>query len=86
MKKLTRSTEKIVAGVLAGIAEYFELDASLVRLGFVVLLIFTGLFPFGLFYLIAWMIVPVKNGEAIVTSAPDTSSTQHGSHETSGTI
>ena len=37
MKKLYRSeTNKMIAGVCGGIAEYFDIDATLVRLGFAV--------------------------------------------------
>lgn len=38
MKKLTKSTTDVqIAGVCAGIAEYFEVDPTLIRLGFVVI-------------------------------------------------
>lgn len=58
-KRLYRSKENVlVAGVLSGIAEYFEHDPTLWRLGFVVFLILTGLFPGIAIYLIAWVIVP----------------------------
>jgi phage shock protein C len=57
-KKLYRSQDdKMVAGICAGLARYFELDHTLVRLGMVV----AALISLGggiLFYLIAWMIVP----------------------------
>lgn len=39
-KKLYRSKNKMLAGVCAGIAEYFGLDTSLVRIGYVALSIF----------------------------------------------
>ena len=58
-KRLYRSKGNVlVAGVLAGIAEYFEHDPTLWRLGFIVLLVLTGIFPGILIYLIAWIIVP----------------------------
>ena len=38
MKKLTKSnTDIMLAGVLGGIAEYFQLDPTLVRVGYVIL-------------------------------------------------
>ena len=38
MKKLYRSRrERMICGVCGGIAEYFDLDPSLVRLGWIVL-------------------------------------------------
>ena len=57
-KKLYRSrNDKMLAGVCAGLAKYFELDPTLVRLGLVV----ATLISLGggiLFYIIAWLIVP----------------------------
>jgi phage shock protein C len=57
-KRLTRSREKMVAGVLAGIANYFDTDPTIVRIAYVVLSIASVGFP-GLFaYLIMWIIIP----------------------------
>ena len=43
MKKLTRSrTDRKLCGVCAGIAEYFEIDPTLVRLGWVILSLVAG--------------------------------------------
>ena len=58
MKKLYRSKHNaIVGGVCAGIAEYFEIDPTLVRLAWAVLIFLggTGIVA----YLIAWLIVPL---------------------------
>ncbi|MBR3015647.1 MAG: PspC domain-containing protein [Clostridia bacterium] len=57
MKKLYRSsTNKMVAGVCGGIGEYFEIDPTLVRLGFVALSFLAG---GGLFvYILAAIIIP----------------------------
>jgi len=58
-KKLYRSTQqKMLGGVCAGLAEYFDLDVSLVRLIFVGLALMTALLPMTLFYLIAWLVIP----------------------------
>jgi len=48
----------MLAGVCGGIAEYFNMDKTLVRLVFAALSLayFTGI----LFYLLMWIIVPVK--------------------------
>jgi len=59
-KKLTRSSDTVIAGICAGIAEYFGLDKSLVRIAYALLGVFTGFFPFGLLYLIMMIIVPKK--------------------------
>jgi phage shock protein PspC (stress-responsive transcriptional regulator) len=59
VKKLYRSvSDKMVAGVCGGLAEYFEIDSTLVRILFLALLIFGG----GglLIYLIMWIVVPKK--------------------------
>lgn len=61
-KKLRRSTsEKVVAGVLGGLAEYFGLDVTLVRLLYVVVSIFSAAFPGLLVYIILWVVMPVND-------------------------
>lgn len=58
-KQLKRSsTNKIFFGVIGGLAEHFEIDAVLARLIFIILLVVTGFFPFGIIYLIAVIIMP----------------------------
>mgnify|MGYP000923634219 CR=1 FL=1 len=60
-KKLYRNTdEQMVAGVLAGLADYYEHDVVFYRLAFLVLLIVTGLMPGVLVYIGAWIIIPEK--------------------------
>ena len=58
-KKLTRSRQdRMVAGVCAGLADYFNLDPTLVRAGYVLLSLISAGFP-GLFvYLVLWVIMP----------------------------
>lgn len=55
-KRLVKSQDKMVSGVAAGIAEYFEIDPVLVRLLFV-LLLFAGSGGFWI-YLILMVIMP----------------------------
>ncbi|PXW91481.1 phage shock protein C (PspC) family protein [Streptohalobacillus salinus] len=58
-KKLYRSNNDVMlAGVLGGLAEYMNMDATLLRLIFVVLLIFTAGLPFTILYIAAAMIIP----------------------------
>ena len=57
-KQLTRSTNKMLAGVCSGIAEYFDLDPTLVRVCYAVLTIFTTCFPGLLLYLLLILIMP----------------------------
>ncbi len=47
-----------MAGVLAGLAKYFDQDPVLFRLLAIVLLIITGIFPGALLYFIALLIMP----------------------------
>ncbi len=48
----------MIAGVLAGLAKYFDQDPVLFRLLAIVILIVTGIFPGALLYFIAWLIMP----------------------------
>ncbi len=58
MKHLYLSNNKKISGVCAGIGEYFELDVSLVRLGWIIMTVLTGIFPGILAYLIAAVVIP----------------------------
>lgn len=58
MKKLYRSeNDKMIGGVLGGFAEYFTIDPTVVRLGYVLFTLLTC-FVGILLYIIAWAIVP----------------------------
>jgi len=58
-KKLYRSvTDKIIGGVCGGIAEYFSIDPVIIRLAFVLAVIFGG--GGVLAYIILWIIIPQK--------------------------
>lgn len=57
-KKLTRSANKMVAGVCGGLAEYFGLDATLVRVIYVALTIFSAAFPGIILYLVMMLLMP----------------------------
>ncbi len=60
-KKLYRSqSSKMLGGICAGLAEYLEVDSTLIRLIFVAVGLLTAIFPMLLFYLIAWIIIPVR--------------------------
>ena len=57
-KRLTRSKDKMVAGVLAGIADYLNIDPTIIRILYVVLSIASIGFPGLIAYLIMWIIIP----------------------------
>ena len=56
-KKLRRSNDKMIAGVCAGLAHYFDLDPTVIRIVYVLLSIFTA-FAGVLVYLILLLIMP----------------------------
>ena len=61
-KKLYRSmTDKKLCGVCGGIAEYFEIDPTLVRLLWVCASLFSACFPGLLAYIICAIVVPQQN-------------------------
>ena len=59
MKRLKRSRkERKIAGVCGGLAEYFDMDPSLVRILYVLVSIFSVAFPGILVYIIMWIVIP----------------------------
>lgn len=64
-KRLTRSRNKKVSGVAGGIAEYFNIDPTLVRIAFVVGLIASGGPPVILAYIIMAIVMPQPESDAI---------------------
>lgn len=64
-KKLTRSANKMLAGVCAGLAEYFNLDPTLVRVCYVALSIFSAGFPGLLLYIILMILMPDNPSDQI---------------------
>ena len=58
-RKLYRSRkDRIIGGVCGGIANYFDIDPTLVRLAFIFILLFRGAGLLG--YIIAWFIIPER--------------------------
>jgi len=67
-KRLMRSsTDKKIAGVCAGLADYFDMDPTIIRVLWLLLVICggTGI----LAYFILWMVLPVAPGGVVPTSA-----------------
>lgn len=55
-KRLTRSNNKMIGGVCASLAEYLDIDPTIVRIVWVLMVLFAG---FGiLLYIILWLIMP----------------------------
>jgi len=75
-KKLLRSRRvRSISGVAGGLAEYFGVDVSLVRLMWVLGTIFTGIFPGVVLYLIAAIVIPEEDGAPFVESEVHSEST-----------
>jgi phage shock protein C len=62
MKKLYRSsTNRKIAGVCGGLGEYFNVDPTIIRVIFFILLL-PGGFPGFLPYVVLWIVMPVQPG------------------------
>jgi phage shock protein C len=58
-KKLMRSrSDRKIGGVCAGLAQYLELDTSLVRILWFFITLACGIFPGVVAYVLAWIIIP----------------------------
>lgn len=58
-KRIYRSeTDQVIGGVCAGVAQYFDLDPTLVRIAFVVLAFGQIGIPL---YIVMWIVVPTKS-------------------------
>jgi len=58
-KRLYRSKkDRKICGVCGGIAEYFDVDPTIVRLIWAILTIFSAFFPGIILYLICCLIIP----------------------------
>ncbi len=59
--KLSRSNDKVLGGVCAGIAKYFGWDPAITRLLYVIISVASAAFPGTLVYLILWMLLPKES-------------------------
>lgn len=57
-KTLRRSSDKIIAGVCGGVADYFGLDKVLIRAIYLLLVLFGGVGV--LVYIILWIVMPSR--------------------------
>lgn len=64
-KKLYRSIDqKMLAGVCGGLAEYFDIDVSIVRLMLAGAALVTAVLPMFFFYIICWIVIPQEQPKA----------------------
>jgi phage shock protein C len=58
-KKLYRSkTNKVFAGICGGLAEYLNTDVTILRLVWLLIVVFTGIFPGVIVYVLAILVIP----------------------------
>jgi phage shock protein C len=70
------SIDSKIAGVCGGIAEYMDVDSTVVRLVWVLITFFTGVVPGLVAYLVAWLVMPeapVAVVEPVNVAAPPAS-------------
>lgn len=61
-RPLRRSVHnRVLAGVCGGLAEYFELDATLIRVIYVLASVLSAGFPGTLVYVILWFVIPPRD-------------------------
>jgi phage shock protein C len=64
-RPLRRSrTNRLIAGVVGGLAEYFRVDPTLLRVIYVVGSIVSAAFPGLLVYLLLWLLIPEADDQA----------------------
>lgn len=51
-------TNRMIAGVVGGLADYFRIDPTLARVIFVVVSIISAAFPGLLVYIVLWILIP----------------------------
>ncbi len=59
-KTLTRSRNKVIAGVCAGLANYLGWDPPIVRVLYLLISIFSAAFPGIMVYIILWIVMPTE--------------------------
>ena len=56
-RRLTRSNNGMIAGICAGIADYFDWDPTMVRILLSLFTVFAGF----LMYVVCWIVIPKEN-------------------------
>ena len=58
-RPLRRSrSDRIIAGVMGGLADYFGVDPTISRVIYVLVSIFSAAFPGILIYILLWILIP----------------------------
>lgn len=57
-KKLKRSNNVLIAGVCAGLAEYLEVDVTIVRIGWALLTLFSAIILGIIAYIVCAILMP----------------------------
>lgn len=61
-RSLRRSrSNRMIAGVVGGLADYFGLDPSLARIIYVLVSIFSAAFPGIIVYIVLWILIPQQD-------------------------
>ena len=64
-RPLRRSkTDRVIAGVVGGLAGYFGVDSTLLRVVYVVGSVVSAAFPGILVYILLWLLIPEAEGRA----------------------
>lgn len=58
-KKLVRSNNSVISGVLGGIADYLDIDPTVLRVVYALLTVCTA-FSGVIIYLILWLVIPMQ--------------------------
>ena len=64
MKRLYRSKRyKMISGICGGIAEYFRMDPTIVRILYLAATILTHVFPGVILYIVLRFVIPINDSE-----------------------
>lgn len=54
-------SNRMIAGVVGGLADYFGLDSKLARIVYVLVSVFSAAFPGILVYVLLWILIPQED-------------------------